>query len=48
VYLSAQQKDFTVLTSGVLLLGLVVLFVTLVADIVYGLLNPRVRFGSTA
>jgi len=48
VYLSAQQKDFTVLTSAVLVLGLVVLFVTLIADIVYGLLNPRVRFGSTA
>ncbi len=46
VYQSAQQKDFTVLTSGVLVLGLVVLFVTLVADILYGLLNPRVRFGS--
>jgi peptide/nickel transport system permease protein len=46
VYLSAQQKDFTVLTSGVLVLGLVVLCVTLVADILYGLLNPRVRFGS--
>jgi ABC-type dipeptide/oligopeptide/nickel transport system permease component len=27
-------------------LGLVVLVVTLVADILYGLLNPRVRFGS--
>ncbi len=46
VYVSAQQKDFTVLTSAVLVLGLVVLFVTLVADILYGLLNPRVRFGS--
>jgi len=46
VYLSAQQKDFTVLTSAVLVLGLVVLFVTLIADILYGLLNPRVRFGS--
>lgn len=46
VYLSAQQKDFTVLTSAVLVLGLVVLFVTLIADIMYGLLNPRVRFGS--
>ena len=45
VYLSAQQKDFTVLTSGVLVLGLVVLVVTLVADILYGLLNPRLRFG---
>jgi len=46
VYLSAQQKDFTVLTSAVLVLGLVVLFVTLLADILYGLVNPRVRFGT--
>jgi len=46
VFLSAQQNDFTVLTSAVLVLGLVVLFVTLVADILYGLLNPRIRFGT--
>jgi len=46
VYLSAQQKDFTVLTSAVLVLGLIVLFVTLIADILYGLLNPRIRFGT--
>jgi peptide/nickel transport system permease protein len=46
IYQSAQQKDFTVLTSGVLVLGLVVLLVTLVADIAYGLLNPRIRFGT--
>ncbi|MBA3376537.1 MAG: ABC transporter permease [Actinobacteria bacterium] len=46
VYLSAQQNDFTVLTSAVLVLGLIVLFVTLIADILYGLLNPRIRFGT--
>ncbi|MDQ3381222.1 MAG: ABC transporter permease [Actinomycetota bacterium] len=46
VFLSAQQNDFTVLTSAVLVLGIVVLFVTLVADIIYGLLNPRIRFGT--
>lgn len=46
VYLAAQQKDFTVLTSAVLVLGAVVLAVTLAADIAYGLLNPRVRFGA--
>lgn len=45
IYQSAQQKDFTMLTSTVLLLGLIVLLVTLVADILYGLLNPRIRFG---
>jgi peptide/nickel transport system permease protein len=48
IYQSAQQKDFTVLTSGVLILGLVVLLVTLAADIAYGLLNPRIRFGAAA
>jgi len=46
IYQSSQQKDFTVLTSGVLVLGLVVLLATLVADVLYSLLNPRIRLGS--
>ncbi|MFN2629640.1 MAG: ABC transporter permease [Gaiellaceae bacterium] len=48
IYLAAQQKDFTVLTSAVLTLGIVVLIVTLVADIIYGFLNPRIRLGAVA
>jgi peptide/nickel transport system permease protein len=41
---AAQQKDFTLLTAGVLVVGTVYLVVTLVADIVFALLNPRIRF----
>ena len=41
---AAQQKDFTVLAAGVLIIGIVYLVVTLVADILFALLNPRIRF----
>ena len=41
---AAHQKDFTVLTAGVLFVGVAYLFVTLVADILFAVLNPRIRF----
>jgi peptide/nickel transport system permease protein len=41
---AAQQKDFTLLTAGVMVVGTAYLLVTLVADIVFALLNPRIRF----
>ena len=41
---AAQLKDFTLLTAGVLIIGIVYLLVTLVADILFVLLNPRIRF----
>ena len=41
---AAQQKDFTVLTAGVLVVGIMYLVVTFVADIAFALLNPRIRF----
>lgn len=41
---AAQQKDFTLLTAGVLVVGTVYLVVTFVADIAFALLNPRIRF----
>ena len=41
---AAQQKDFTLLTAGVLIVGTVYLVFTLVADILFALLNPRIRF----
>ena len=43
---AAAQKDFPLLQSGVLVVGIVYLVATLVADILYSLLNPRVRLGS--
>jgi peptide/nickel transport system permease protein len=43
---AAQQKDIPVLQSGVLLVGIVYLVATLIADILYSVLNPRVRLGA--
>jgi peptide/nickel transport system permease protein len=45
IYTAAQNKDFTVLQSGVLIVGIVFLVATLVADILYSVLNPRIRLG---
>jgi peptide/nickel transport system permease protein len=46
IYEAARQKDLPLLTAGVLVVGITYLVVTLVADILYALLNPRIRFGS--
>src|SRR5918992_880724 len=42
----AAPKDIPVLQSGVLLIGIVYLVATLIADILYSVLNPRVRLGA--
>ncbi|HTE63348.1 MAG TPA: ABC transporter permease [Solirubrobacteraceae bacterium] len=46
LFRAAQTKDFPLLQSSVLLIGVVYLVATLVADILYSVLNPRVRLGS--
>lgn len=46
VYESARQKDIPLLTAGVLVVGITYLVVTLVADILYAALNPRIRYGT--
>jgi peptide/nickel transport system permease protein len=43
---AAQQKDFTLLTAGVMVVGTVYLLFTLLADITFALLNPRIRYGA--
>jgi peptide/nickel transport system permease protein len=43
---AARQNDFPMLQSGILIVGVVYLVATLVADIAYSVLNPRVRLGS--
>jgi peptide/nickel transport system permease protein len=43
---AATFKDFTLLTAGVLVIGVAYLIVTLVADLLFALLNPRIRFES--
>ena len=46
IYEAARQKDLPLLTAGVLVVGIVYLTVTLIADLLYAVLNPRIRFGS--
>jgi peptide/nickel transport system permease protein len=47
VYEAARQKDLPLLTAGVLVVGIVYLVVTLIADILYAALNPRIRLGGS-
>ena len=46
LFQAAQQKDFPLLQSAVLVIGAVYLIATLIADILYSVLNPRVRLGA--
>jgi peptide/nickel transport system permease protein len=41
---AARSKDFPMLQSAVLVVGIVYLLATLVADVAYSLLNPRIRY----
>ena len=43
IYEAAQYKDLAMLESGVLVVGIVYLVATLLADIVYTFVNPRIR-----
>ena len=42
---AANNRDYPQLQSTVLIIGVVYLVATLVADILYSVLNPRIRFG---
>jgi peptide/nickel transport system permease protein len=44
LYNAAKGKDFPMLEAGVLLIGALYMVVTLLADILYSLLNPRIRY----
>ena len=44
IYTSATQKDFPMLEACVLVVGAVYMVATLVADILFTLLNPRIRY----
>ncbi|MFO1088105.1 MAG: ABC transporter permease [Hyphomicrobiales bacterium] len=47
IYVAANKKDFPMLQAGVLVVGCVFALTTLVADILYSWLNPRIRFGGS-
>src|SRR6202050_4605670 len=44
IYNAATSKDFPMLEAGVLVIGIVYMVATLAADIIYSLLNPRIRY----
>jgi peptide/nickel transport system permease protein len=46
VFNAASQKDYPMLASGVMVIGTVYLLATLVADLLYAALNPRIRYGA--
>jgi peptide/nickel transport system permease protein len=46
VYNAAKNKDFPMLEAGVLTIGIVYMLATLLADILFALLNPRIRLRS--
>jgi peptide/nickel transport system permease protein len=48
IYSAATAKDFPMLEAGVLTIGVVYMVATLVADVLYTVLNPRLRVGSAA
>ena len=43
IFSAATAKDFPMLEAGVLIIGLVYLVATLIADVLYTVLNPRIR-----
>jgi peptide/nickel transport system permease protein len=47
IYKAAVGKDFAMLEAGVLIIGVVYVVATLIADVLLTLLNPRLRFGGT-
>jgi peptide/nickel transport system permease protein len=44
IYNAANHKDFPMIEAGVLVIGIVYMVATLAADILYSLLNPRIRY----
>ena len=45
IFTAASKKDFPMLQAGVLTVGLIFTVASLAADLLYALLNPRVRLG---
>jgi peptide/nickel transport system permease protein len=45
IFTAARGKDFPILEAGILTIGIVLSIATLLADMLYSLLNPRIRLG---
>jgi peptide/nickel transport system permease protein len=48
IFTAATGKDFPMLEAGVLTIGVVYMVATLIADILYTVLNPRLRLGGAS
>jgi peptide/nickel transport system permease protein len=46
LYEAATKKDIPMLEAGVLVIGVIYMVATLIADILYSVLNPRIRYRS--
>ncbi|MDX1448394.1 MAG: ABC transporter permease [Acidimicrobiia bacterium] len=46
IFDAAQKADFPLLAGGVLVIGVIYQVATLLADLLYGALNPRIRLGA--
>ncbi len=46
IFTAARGKDFPMMEAGILTVGIVFSLATLAADLLYSLLNPRIRFGA--
>ena len=46
IFSAASTKDFPMLQAGVLTIGIVFTLATLAADLLYAVLNPRIRLGA--
>lgn len=45
IFTAARGKDFPMLEAGILTIGIIYAIATLIADLSYSLLNPRIRLG---
>jgi len=45
IFTAAKTKDFPMLAAGVLTIGVIYMVATLIADVLYTVLNPRLRLG---
>jgi len=45
IYTAANKKDFPMLQAGVMVVGALFAIASLLADVLYASLNPRIRFG---
>jgi ABC-type dipeptide/oligopeptide/nickel transport system permease component len=48
IYLAVMQRDWPVVMGGVVIVVLIVMFVNLLVDISYAVLDPRIRYGGAA